>query len=146
MVDPRLDHTVEKKKVDVFYDDFHDVNNFLEADQIQLLSADTSEVASPTQPFSPQSSSPDALIRASISAKQTSKVLAYLDEDNILSEMVSRIRKKINRKEEYATALDSKMNRVLKNFYAAILAFFLSYTLSSVNADTHTDTQKKFLK
>ncbi len=134
LADPRSDHNVEKKKDDDFYDNFHYVNNFPEADQIQLLTADASEVESLNQSFSPQSTPPDALIRVSISARQAGKVSADLDEDNILPEMVFRIQKKINGKEAYATALDSKGNQELDDFYTALLAFFhpIHYRVSTL--------------
>ncbi len=49
---PRPDYNSEKKNDDDFNIDFHDVNKFSEADQIQLLTADASAVNLFNQPFS----------------------------------------------------------------------------------------------
>ncbi len=79
------------------YDDFHYVNNFPNADQIKILIPDTSKVDSLNRSFSSWLSLLDKLTRVNISAKQADKVLAHLDETNILLEKVIRKQKKIDR-------------------------------------------------
>lgn len=121
-------HGEENENDDDFHDDkFYDAStrtDEIQPNQIQLPSPDASENDSLNQPFPSQSLPSDTSVRALISAQRAREVSADLDEANILPEGVTRRRKKIDRREAYATALDNTANRELNAFHTAFASGF----------------------